>query len=213
MTCIPYPFAAVVGTFIDSFLHLSKLCIISVKTRGRHHNALLCTLDNMILWSIIIIIMVAMVSQCYLLCFVASFVCRSSPGPFLICIQQWCIFRGSVKYFILAFIDIDNLENTIRLDDPRLRHVTPEDNSIYYNTENIHKLTNQNNNHQFSCLHLNIHSLPSEFDYLNSLLETIKAKNTKVDFICLWETFLSDQNTARYSIPGYNLIANNRHSK
>ena len=92
-------------------------------------------------------------------------------------------------------------------------HLTTEDNIIYYNIDNIHKLTNQNNSQQFSCLHLNIHSLPSKFDALISLLETTEANNTKVDFICLCETFLSDQNTAHYSIPGYNIIANNRNSK
>jgi hypothetical protein len=79
--------------------------------------------------------------------------------------------------------------------------------------DNIQTLKNNNTPFQFSCLHLNIHSLPAKFDHLQTILAKFEAQHIKLHFIFLCETFLNDLKTAQYNIPGYNLIANNRQTK
>jgi len=97
--------------------------------------------------------------------------------------------------------------------DPRLRHFTLDNNSSYITLDDIHKLKNANTPFQFSCLHINIRSLPAKFDHLQTILEKFETEHIKLHFILLCETFLNDLNTAQYNIPGYNLIANNRQTK
>ena len=81
------------------------------------------------------------------------------------------------------------------LEYARLRHVSSDNNSKYINIDDIHKLTRKDAHCQFSCLHINIHSLPSKFDHLKTILDKFDKQDTKLDFILLCETFLNDQNT------------------
>lgn len=79
--------------------------------------------------------------------------------------------------------------------------------------DDIHKLNNENTPFQFSCLHINIHSLPAKFDQLQTILEKFETLQIQLHFIFLCETFLNDSKTSQYNIPGYNLIVNNRQLK
>ncbi len=64
--------------------------------------------------------------------------------------------------------------------------------------------------YKYCALHLNIHSLPSKFVELKNLLADLEHKNIHVDFILLCETFLTNANADKFSIPGYNFVHRNR---
>jgi hypothetical protein len=80
----------------------------------------------------------------------------------------------------------------------------------YINTDAIKEALHNHNASKYSCLHLNIQSLPSKFDRLKELLKELNNANINIDFILLCETFLNDSNTQLYNLQGYNLISQNR---
>ena len=65
-------------------------------------------------------------------------------------------------------------------------------------------------NYKYSAMHINIHSLPSKFDQLKEIIVKLKLNNTQIDFILLCETFLNEENSDMYQIPGYSFIKKNR---
>jgi len=79
--------------------------------------------------------------------------------------------------------------------------------------EHVHKPRDKETNNTFSCLHINIHSLPSKCDRLETILDQFEALDIKLDFILLCETFLNDQNKPQNITQRYNLITNNRQLK
>lgn len=65
--------------------------------------------------------------------------------------------------------------------------------TTYIDTDNI-QATLKDINAKYSCLHLNIQSLPSKFDNLKDLLQILNDANTDIDYILMCETFLNDNN-------------------
>jgi hypothetical protein len=62
----------------------------------------------------------------------------------------------------------------------------------------------------YKALHLNIHSIPDKIDKLKEMLAQFQNIQIEFDFILVCETFLRDNNSHLYNIPGYKLICNNR---
>ena len=58
-------------------------------------------------------------------------------------------------------------------------------------------------------MHHNIQSLPSKFDDLKILLDSMSENDKKPDFI-LCETFLTTRNEDMFKINGYNFVCRNR---
>ena len=77
-------------------------------------------------------------------------------------------------------------------------------NSQYYSTEQFPKPVNNN---LISLLHVNIRSLPKNVDQLEVFLQSI---NQQFSVIALSETWLKTVPHSYYSLPGYELIVNNR---
>lgn len=88
--------------------------------------------------------------------------------------------------------------------------------SHYYETEQLGnkfgKLNNTSKMYEYSSIHLNIQSLPAKFDKLKLLINNLHDQNIDLDFIMLCETFLTDNISDQFKIPGYNLITRNRPS-
>lgn len=59
-------------------------------------------------------------------------------------------------------------------------------------------------------MHLNIHSLPSKFSQLKEIISRFRDIQINMHCIMLCETFLTNNNHAFYTIPGYNLVCRNR---
>jgi len=105
---------------------------------------------------------------------------------------------GSHVFHIGDYINPNNYENLIFPD------------TTYVNLDTINSTFKHCINPKYSCLHLNIQSLPSKFESLKELLATLYEHNINIDFIMLCETFLNDNITQFYNIPGYNLVTHNR---
>ena len=82
--------------------------------------------------------------------------------------------------------------------------------SKYYEMEDMQHIPPKNIKPKLTALHINIHSLPAKFYQLNLLLYKLKQANTYAHCILLCETFVNDNNSARFPIPGYNCICKNR---
>jgi len=86
--------------------------------------------------------------------------------------------------------------------------------SYYYETDQLSTkfgiLKDTLNTFEYSSIHLNIQSLPAKFDKLKLLIKNLHDQNIDVDFIMLCETFLTDNISHQFEIPGYNLITRNR---
>ena len=81
--------------------------------------------------------------------------------------------------------------------------------STYSEIEELGKYI-QHKTFEFCALHINIHSVPDKFDNLKCILARLQDGGINVDFILLCETFLTDQNCKKYSIPGYQPFYQNR---
>ena len=84
--------------------------------------------------------------------------------------------------------------------------------STYSEIEELGKVT-QYKTFEFCALHINIHSIPDKFDELKGILARLYEAGISVDFILLCETFLTDQNCKKYSLPGYEPFYQNRKFK
>ena len=83
-------------------------------------------------------------------------------------------------------------------------------NNIY---ENIGKpMHERETNYSYTALHLNIHSLPSKIDNLKLMILDLQEKHIVLDFILLCETFLNENNSHQFNIPGYNFVYKNRNN-
>lgn len=80
-------------------------------------------------------------------------------------------------------------------------------NSNYHVSEQFPKIRDDN---CVSLLHINIRSLPKNFENLKILLASI---NHKFSIIALSETWLKTTPHSYYSLPGYELVVNNRHGR
>ncbi len=84
-------------------------------------------------------------------------------------------------------------------------------NCKYYEIDEIKKVTNLN--FKYTAIHINIHSLPSKFDQLVTLLDNFQNIGISINFVMLCETFLNSVNYDKFNIPGYNFIQIHRNSK
>ena len=87
--------------------------------------------------------------------------------------------------------------------------------SPYSDLDNLHcniikPKTEKSTDHNYTTLHLNIHSLPAKIDNLKFIISELSEQNIAIDFILLCETFLTDYNSHQYNIPGYNFVYKNR---
>ncbi len=80
----------------------------------------------------------------------------------------------------------------------------------YYDIDDLSRLSLNNHGYRCSAIHLNIRSLPSKCDQLETLLSNINDKGIHINFILLCETFLTDINCSMFPLPGYNFICRNR---
>jgi len=103
---------------------------------------------------------------------------------------------------------IFNLQEFLNPDDEIQNNISISD-TTYIDIENIN-ISPVHSKPKYSCLHLNIQSLPAKFDSLKELLITLQENKIHIDFIMLCETFLTDNNMHLFNIPGYNLVTQNR---
>jgi hypothetical protein len=82
--------------------------------------------------------------------------------------------------------------------------------SPYLYIEDIPNCIPNDNNFLYRSLHINIHSIPDKIDKLKDMLFQFQDIQIEFDFILLCETFLSDNISHLYHIPGYKMVCNNR---
>ena len=85
-------------------------------------------------------------------------------------------------------------------------------NSLYHaiDTVGLHNLKDYRKKSKFSCMHINIRSLPDKFDKFKICLTNLDNEKIQFDAILLCETFLSDKNHDLFNIPGYTFISRHR---
>ena len=81
---------------------------------------------------------------------------------------------------------------------------------LYYNIDDMVKFTQLGNNYKYTSIHLNIHSLPSKYDQLRTMIANLEDIGIIIHFIMLCETFLMDSNKDMFPLPGHQFICNNR---
>lgn len=85
-------------------------------------------------------------------------------------------------------------------------------NCKYYDIDEL-KILKSNYKHKYTAIHINIHSLPSKYDELISLIAEINTIGIEINFIMLCETFLTDTNQSMFEIPGYQFLQKNRSNR
>ena len=85
-------------------------------------------------------------------------------------------------------------------------------NSLYHDIDSVglQHLKDYRQNSKFSCMHINIRSLPDKFDSLKKILTHLDNEKIQFDAILLCETFLTDTNHDLFNIPGYTFISRHR---
>ena len=79
----------------------------------------------------------------------------------------------------------------------------------YYDVDDLKDITVPGGS-EYRVMHHNIQSLPSKFDDLKILLDSMSENDKKPDFILLCETFLTTRNEDMFKINGYNFVCRNR---
>ena len=74
----------------------------------------------------------------------------------------------------------------------------------------VYIITDINSQNQLVALHLNIQSLPSKFEALEKLINTLDSHKIEIDFIILCETFLHEGNKDLFILAEYNLVSKHR---
>ena len=83
-------------------------------------------------------------------------------------------------------------------------------NSSYYDIETLANSRNVNSKHHIGCMHMNIRSLPNNFDKLKVLLVNLENIKIQFYFILICKTFLTERNHNLYNLPGYSFITRHR---
>ena len=85
-------------------------------------------------------------------------------------------------------------------------------NSLNHDIDSVglQHLKDYRQNSKFSCMHINIRSLPDKFDRLKKFLTNLDNEKIQFDAILLCETFLTDTNHDLFNIPGYTFISRHR---
>ena len=105
--------------------------------------------------------------------------------------------------------DLDELIDDISENNEFHINIT---NSPYFEIDEIPSVVSGNKT-QYCAMHINIQSLPAKFEKLKDLLAQLHQKGINVDFLLICETFLNDQISPYFNIPGYNLVYKNRQNK
>ena len=101
------------------------------------------------------------------------------------------------------FIDIINRESdTI---NPLL------ENCNYYDIPSLESLSDKR--YKLKVLHLNIRSLPSNYNELKNLITSLQQHKHEIDIILLCETFLTEKNKKCYPLEGYAFTQLNRSTR
>ena len=87
-------------------------------------------------------------------------------------------------------------------NEPRTLQYSP-----YFNNTEFIKFLKDNEN-TFKLISLNCQSLNAKFEMLRTYISTFNESNSKLDAICLQETWLTaDADLTLLQLPGYNLIS------
>ena len=107
--------------------------------------------------------------------------------------------------------DFQDIQNLLNLDiEPTLKN----QEILYYDIEDISKeKIEPETSYKYHALHVNIQSLSSKFEKLQSLLAQLDEQGISLDFLLICETFLNDTIADHFQIPGYNFIYKNRKEK
>ena len=84
------------------------------------------------------------------------------------------------------------------------------DNCVYTDVSTVNIPNEWANDTFYTVLHLNVRSLPGKIDRVYDLISTLHSKDIIVDFILICETFMNNFNEKLCTLPGYNLVNNNR---
>ena len=84
-----------------------------------------------------------------------------------------------------------------------------ENISNYYNVTDLTNIINHND-FNYNAIHMNIRSLPSNFDKLNMMISDFENKMCDIDFVFLCETFLNDSNCSLFNIDDYTKVEKHR---
>ena len=112
-----------------------------------------------------------------------------------------------LKYVIDQYYDLEDESNDIHCLDSK--YVDPDD------LKDMIDSTTNFQNCKYSCIHINIRSIPDKINKLKLLLTNLESDGIHFDFILLCETFLSDRNcnTCMYNINGYNFVGKHRQNR
>ncbi len=104
---------------------------------------------------------------------------------------------------------LDLGEYTDILDALHTGQNTSGNNSEYVELSDLKQYVS-GNLQSTKALHLNIRSLPDNFDKLNIFLQKLNDDGITLDFILLCESYLTNMNSNLYNIPGYKFVCKNR---
>ena len=79
----------------------------------------------------------------------------------------------------------------------------------YYDTDDMKTFTTPNHKYTYTAIHLNIRSLPSKHDQLQTIISNLRYMDLTIDFIMVCETYLTDINKDMFPLDGYNFVNNN----
>ena len=85
----------------------------------------------------------------------------------------------------------------VNINDPNLL-TSSNIGSHCYDIEAIRNIKSVSQNSKFSCMHINIRSLPDKFDKFKLLLTNLENESIQFDLILLCETFISEINHNNY---------------
>lgn len=88
----------------------------------------------------------------------------------------------------------------------------PISNSKYFDVDELQSITGTTNfsTCEFSCMHINIRSLPNKLNKLDIFINNLRSENIGIDFLLLCETFLNNTNHDMYTLEGYKFVGKHR---
>lgn len=125
--------------------------------------------------------------------------------------------------FIMSDCDTSDISDTVTDLKVRLQEFIHESdlnttpltalsniNSPYLEIDELPTQLLSNSSYSPSVMHLNIRSIPSKLSQLRNIIAQLKDMNVIFDFILICETFLRDETSHLFNMPGYKMVAQNR---
>ena len=81
----------------------------------------------------------------------------------------------------------------------------------YSEIQNYHKIHNKNS--KLTCMHLNIHSIPSKIHEIKRMPMDFTRQHISVDVLLLCETFINELNKSQCHLDDYNLVEEHHANK